>query len=119
MAPAAFATTVHGSPGRHWEAARLLGAPDLQSSGSGGAEAANSTMCPDEIGAILGERVVHLMRLAGDCPLGLAEMGFTEEDLPSMVQGTIVQQRVLSVVPVKVDEEVLTETFRRALKGYA
>ena len=33
-------------------------------------------------------------------------------------QGTIVQQRVLSVVPVRVDEEVLAATFRAALRGY-
>ena len=35
-----------------------------------------------------------------------------------MVQGTIVQQRVLSVVPVAIDEHVLTETFRRAIVGF-
>ena len=51
-------------------------------------------------------------------PMGLGEMGFCEEDIPSMVQGTIVQQRVLSIVPVPVDEEVLAETFRRAIAGF-
>lgn len=112
MAPAAFATTARGSPERHWEAARLLGA-------NRHSIAPTAAMDPDEIGAILGERVVDLIKLTNDCPLGLGEMGFVEEDIPSMVQGTIVQQRVLSVVPVKVDEEVLADTFRRALKGYA
>ena len=57
------------------------------------------------------------MRLAGDCPMSLSELGFVEGDIPTLVQGTIVQQRVLSIVPVAVDEEVLTRTFQQALKG--
>ena len=34
------------------------------------------------------------MRLADDCPMSLSELGFVEADIPTLVQGTIVQQRV-------------------------
>ena len=109
MGPAAFLTTAHGSPDRHLEAARLLGSVNT---------AADQQISPLECGTLLGDQIVELMRLAGDCPLSLAELGFVEADIPAMVQGTIIQQRVLSVVPVQVDEEVLTNTFKRALVGF-
>lgn len=108
MAPSAFLTTAAGSPERHHEAAMLLGSKGT----------AATHPCPEESGGLLADELIALMRLAGDCPLGLGELGFTEADVPAMVQGTIIQQRVLSVVPVEVDEAVLSATFRRALDGY-
>ena len=113
MAPAAFATTAAGTPERHLEAAALLGSHAAASTPSSGRRYAH-----DECGALLGEQIAELVRRAGDCPMSLAELGFVEEDIPAMVQGTIVQQRVLSIVPVPVDEEVLAETFRRAIAGF-
>ena len=67
---------------------------------------------------MLGEQVASFVQRAGDCPMGLGELGFTADDVPAMVQGTIVQQRVLSVVPVAVDEELLAHTFERAIAGF-
>lgn len=117
MAPAAFAATAEGSPERHLEAAALLGHVGLGASPSG-ANWAGRLWAPDEIGEMLGEQVASFVKCAGDCPMGLGELGFTADDVPAMVQGTIVQQRVLSVVPVAVDEELLAQTFERAIAGF-
>lgn len=116
MAPAAFAATAAGSPERHLEAAALLGHTMAGRGGPSGRPSA--AWAPDEIGDILGEQVAAFVQRAGDCPMGLAELGFTSDDVPTMVQGTIVQQRVLSVVPVAVDEELLAATFERAIAGF-
>ena len=109
MAPAAFEVTAYGSPDRHLEAAQLLAGAPVDPS---------ANRSPDDCGGLLVEQVVKLMRLTGDCPMGLKEMGFAESDIPAMVRGTIVQQRVLSVVPLAVDEELLEGVFKRALQGY-
>ena len=113
MAPAAFTTTACGSPERHLEAAALLGSRAAATAPSSGRRYA-----ADECGALLSEQVAAIVRRVGDCPMSLRELGFVEDDVPAMVRGTIVQQRVLSIVPVPVDEEVLTETFHRALDGF-
>lgn len=117
MAPAAFATTAEGTPERHLEAAALLGSGVAAKSATTGSSYGRF-FAPDECGALLAGQIAELIKGTGDCPMGLGELGFTEDDIPSMVQGTIVQQRVLSIVPVAVDEEVLSETFRRAIAGY-
>jgi alcohol dehydrogenase class IV len=116
MAPAAFEVTAFGSPDRHLQAAQLLAGKDYANNAT--ASSSGGSRSPEDCGGLLVEQLVKLMRLTGDCPLGLAEMGFQEADIPAMVQGTIVQQRVLSVVPLSVDEELLEGIFKRALRGY-
>jgi hypothetical protein len=72
-APAAMRYTASASPDRHMEAALLLGGD------AGGARL-------DDAGDVLAARLVHLMKLAGT-PSGLGELGFTLDDLDTLVQG--------------------------------
>ena len=107
-APAAAQFTAYGSPEKHTEAAALLGADVRGCNASDPAEAAE----------VLSKRLVEMMRLAKDMPLGLSEIGITSEDMPELVRGTIFQKRVLDVAPRQVTEEALEECFNVAINGY-
>jgi alcohol dehydrogenase class IV len=75
---------------RNAEAARLLGGEDLAT------------------------RVIELMR-AIEIPNGLTGVGYGSAEIPSLVAGTLPQQRLLANAPIAVDEAMLHELFERAL----
>jgi len=52
-------------------------------------------------------------------PAGLWELGYTEDDIPALVAGTMPQHRVTKLSPRPADEQVLTDLFRESLRGYA
>ena len=81
-APAAFRFTGPACPDRHLKAATLLGA-DISEVRDPEAEA----------GAILADRIVALMKRL-EMPNGLSAIGFTEGDVPALVEGTMPQHRV-------------------------
>ena len=49
-------------------------------------------------------------------PNGLAAVGYTEADIPALVQGTLPQHRVTKLSPRPAGEAELTELFRASLK---
>jgi hydroxyacid-oxoacid transhydrogenase len=49
-------------------------------------------------------------------PSGLAELGFTESDIPALVEGTLAQQRILVNSPRPVDERALRAIYREAMR---
>jgi alcohol dehydrogenase class IV len=49
-------------------------------------------------------------------PNGLSGMGFTETDIPQIVEGTLKQQRLLVGCPRQVGEKELTEIARESMK---
>lgn len=82
-APAAFRFTYDAMPERHEHAARLLTGRDERG--------------PDALPRAL----LDLMRDVG-APRGLRELGYTEDDVPALVEGALKQQRLLAVAPKRV-----------------
>jgi len=100
-APAVFRFTAEADPARHLEAARLLGA-DISGAG------------PDDAGEVLANQLIDIMRRTG-MPNGLSAIGFTEEDIPQLVKGTIPQHRVTKLSPRPASEDDLAGLFRDAM----
>ena len=57
--------------------------------------------------------LVDLMRDI-DNPNGIAAVGFDEGDIPSLVEGTMKQQRLLATCPREVTEDDIAGIFRRS-----
>lgn len=100
-APAVFRFTAPACPGRHLEAARILGART-----SGARE--------EDGGEILADQIIHMMRRL-KMPSGLAEIGYDSEDIPGLVQGTLPQHRVTKLSPRPAGEEELARMYEDAM----
>jgi hydroxyacid-oxoacid transhydrogenase len=96
-APEAFRFTFDASPERHLRAARLL-APGAEGDGA------------DLLPAVL----VDLMRDIG-IPDGIGAVGYSESDVPDLVDGAMKQQRLLATAPKDVTEEDLAGVLTRSL----
>ncbi|MDE3260326.1 MAG: iron-containing alcohol dehydrogenase [Gemmatimonadota bacterium] len=105
-APASFRFTGPACPERHLKAAQLLGA-DI--SGVNDPET--------EAGGILADRIVVLMKRL-EMPNGLSAIGFTEADVPGLVEGTLPQHRVTRLSPKPAGREDLAALFRDALTAW-
>jgi len=99
--PAVARFTAETSPQRHLRAAAALGA-DVT-------EAADS-----DAGDILAARVIHFMREL-NVPNGLQAVGYTEEDVPALVEGTLPQHRVTKLSPRPADREELAALFHESM----
>ena len=53
-----------------------------------------------------------------DQPGGIEEFGYGEADIPELVDGTLVQARLLKLSPLKTGAAELTELFRNSLRLY-
>ncbi len=102
-APAALRATASASPGRHLEAAALLGE---DTRGATDADA----------GAVLARALERLMR-AADVPVGLRGVGYGEGDVDALTAGTVVQARLLDNAPLPLDRERVAAIFRDAMIG--
>jgi hydroxyacid-oxoacid transhydrogenase len=100
-APAVFRFTASADPGRHLEAARLMG---VNVSGAR----------PEDAGEILAQAIIALMRRTG-MPNGLKAVGYGVKDVDALVAGTIVQHRVTKLSPRPADETDLREIFLDSL----
>ncbi len=101
-APAAFRFTGPARPGRHLQAAALMGAETRGAS-------------PEEAGEILASAVIELMRKAG-MPNGLSAVGYREGDVDALVKGTLPQHRVTRLCPRPFTPEDLRRLFLESLK---
>ena len=101
-APAVFRFTASACPSRHLNAAAALGV-DVE-----GAPLSDA-------GEILVRSLLGLMRKL-DVPNGLLEMGFTEGDIPELVEGTLPQHRVTQLSPRPADAEDLAKLFKDSMK---
>ncbi|MBT3202001.1 MAG: iron-containing alcohol dehydrogenase [Phycisphaerales bacterium] len=101
-APAVFRFTAPESPQRHLEAAEALG---VDISGAN----------PDDAGTILADRILEFMQNL-DMPSGLAAVGYTEADIPALVQGTLPQHRVTKLAPKEAGQAELELLFADAMK---
>jgi hydroxyacid-oxoacid transhydrogenase len=100
--PAVVRFTASACPERHLTAAAALGA-EIR-----GAEL-------DDADEILARQVIHYMRLL-KMPNGLRAVGYTEADIPALVQGTLPQHRVTKLSPRPASEQDLAELFRASMK---
>jgi hydroxyacid-oxoacid transhydrogenase len=100
--PAVFRLTAPAAPERHLRAAAALGA-DVRD------------VSPADAGDLLAERVLHFMRIT-DQPMGIAAFGYTDADIPRLVDGTLVQARLLKLSPIEPTAEILAQLFRESLR---
>lgn len=100
-AAAAFRFTYPTSPERHLRAAGLLGA-DLR-----GVTAANGR-------EVLPDTLLSIIKDTGG-PNGLADFGYTVDDIPAMVEGTLAQQRLLSGCPRSATPDALDAVLRASM----
>ncbi|HEY0614200.1 MAG TPA: hydroxyacid-oxoacid transhydrogenase [Candidatus Elarobacter sp.] len=99
-APAVARFTAAASPEKHRQAAMVLGA--------------ERTKNDDEVGDVLAVELGRLMRVTG-MPNGLRALGYGDGDVPSLVAGAFVQQRLLANAPRPVGEAELAELFAGAM----
>lgn len=100
-APAVFRWTASADPQRHMRMAEAMGA-DLQDAD------------PTDAGDILAEQVIALMRATG-MPNGLSAIGYGEDDVNALVEGTLPQHRVTKISPRPVDADALKELFKASM----
>jgi len=98
-APEAFRFTFDASPERHRRAALLL-APGADE--------------PDDPAELLPSVLIALMHDIG-IPDGIGAVGYTESDIPDLVDGTMKQQRLLATAPKPVTEDDIAGIYRRSL----
>ena len=99
-APEAFRFTFDASPERHLRAVELLG---------GVAER------PSDARDALPQVLTTLMRDI-DLPNGIGAVGYTEADVPDLVDGAVKQQRLLATAPKEVTEEDLAAILTASLE---
>jgi hydroxyacid-oxoacid transhydrogenase len=89
-APAAFRFTYDAMPERHHRVAELLAGEPLAAPGA--------DTLPDVLRALMQDV---------EAPIGVAAFGYTEDDVPALVDGAVKQQRLLAVAPKEVGGEDL------------
>jgi alcohol dehydrogenase class IV len=100
-APAAFRFTYPTAPEKHLHAAKLLGVQVGDLTGLDTAE-------------ILPRAIVSLMKDIG-IPNGIAALGYTEADIPDLIEGTLKQQRLLAGCPRDVGADELRQIILNAM----
>jgi alcohol dehydrogenase class IV len=100
-APAVFRHTAGFHKERHLEAAGLLGA-DVN-----GAAA-------EDAGDVLAGRIIAMMRDTG-MPNGIGGVGYMPVDIPALIEGAFLQQRLLQNAPCAVEKDLLSDLYRHAM----
>ncbi|GAA1269143.1 alcohol dehydrogenase [Planotetraspora silvatica] len=98
-APEAFRFTFEAEPERHLRAAELLD------------PAADK---PDDLAELLPGVLMNLMRDIG-IPNGIGGVGYTEADVPALVEGAMKQQRLLATAPLPVGEDDVAGILTRSI----
>ncbi|KAF8450713.1 alcohol dehydrogenase [Boletus edulis BED1] len=89
--PAVFQFTAPSSPDRHREALAIFNSTTVTDP--------SITSIPDsEIGSYLYESIARFLDGLG-VPRGLKAVGYTKDDIPGLVEGTLPQRRVLDLAP--------------------
>ena len=99
--PAVARFTAPSSPERHLRAAEALGVDTRDAT-------------PEDAGEVLASRVVELMQVL-KMPSGLTEVGYTSDDIPKLVEGTLPQHRVTKLSPILAGEAELTSLFENSM----
>jgi hydroxyacid-oxoacid transhydrogenase len=100
-APAAFRFTAPANPRRHLEAAAALGA--------------DVSRCADaDAGPVLAARITWFMERLG-MPGGLRSIGYGPADIPALVDGTLLQQRLTKLSPRQATADDFARMFEAAM----
>jgi len=105
-APAVFRFTGSACPERHLTVAELMGA-----------NISNVVSPEDEAGEILADEIVSLMKEL-NIPNGLSAVGYTEDDIPALVEGTIPQHRVTKLSPKEANPDDFGAMFQDAMVAW-
>ncbi len=100
-APAVFRYTASASPERHLAAAEALGV-DV------------SRCKKEDAGRILADRITWFMQRLR-APENLRAVGYTSDDIPMLVNGTLAQERLTTLAPRAANAETLASLFEAAL----
>jgi hydroxyacid-oxoacid transhydrogenase len=103
-APAVFEFTAPACPERHLQAAEALGV-DIRNAKNADA------------GKIVRDVLLKIMDDI-DCPNGIQSLGYTTDDIPALVKGTIPQHRVTKLSPRPAGPEELAELLTKSMKNY-
>ncbi len=72
-------------------------------------------MDPRDAGAALADAFIDMMRAAG-IPNGLADLDYTETDIPDLAAGAYRQQRLLTLAPRTVEKQHLEALYKDAMR---
>jgi hydroxyacid-oxoacid transhydrogenase len=100
-APAAFRFTYEAQPERHHHVAELLAGERIEDPG------------PDTLPSVL----LQLMKDVG-APSGIAELGYSEDDVPVLVEGALKQQRLLDIAPRQPSEADLGHILNASMRNW-
>jgi hydroxyacid-oxoacid transhydrogenase len=100
-APSVARVTAPTAPERHLTAAEALGA---ETRGAG----------LDDAGEVLASQLIRTMRAAG-VPLGVAHLGYGDDDVDALARGAFVQKRLVDNAPLPVTEDAMRALFRGAM----
>lgn len=100
--PAVVRFTAAACPERHLQAAAALGV-DI------------SGKRAEDAGEILAERVLYYMQLL-KMPSGLQAVGYSESDIPEMIQGTLPQSRITKLSPRPAGDVEIGELFHNSMR---
>lgn len=100
-APAVFRFTAPTNPQRHMRAAQLMG-QDVRGASL------------EDAGDLLADAIVRLMQRV-DVPNGLSAIGYSEDDVGKLVEGTLPQHRVVKLSPRPAGAEELQCLFRDSM----
>ncbi len=103
-APAVFRFTAPACPQRHLTTAEALGIDISKAS-------------LKDAGKILSDYIIEFMQKL-DIPNGLSAIGYTTEDIPALVQGTLPQHRVTKLSPRPAGEQELSKLFEDAMTNW-
>lgn len=101
-APAVFRFTATACPQRHLRVAEILGADVSRANAA-------------DAGAILADRLIEMMQTL-DVPNGLSAVGYSRQEIPALVEGTLPQHRVTKLSPRAAEREDLESLFEDALR---
>ena len=107
-APAVFRFTGIADPARHKLCAQVLSQARLPQ------ERLMQEVADADAGRWLADEILELTALL-NVPMGLRQLGYSEADVPSLVQGTLPQHRVTKISPRPVGETELEALFLDAL----
>ena len=100
-APAVFRFTAPTNPKLHLYAARLMGVE-------------TSDAKPEEAGELLSAAIIDLMRKTG-MPNGLSGVGYRPEDMDTLVDGALLQQRIIKLSPRPASTDDFKQLFLDSL----
>jgi hydroxyacid-oxoacid transhydrogenase len=101
-APAVFRFTGPANPARHMEAAKALGAD-------------TDKVKESEAGELLADTMIGYFKRF-KIPNGLKDVGFSEADIPKLVEGTLPQHRVTKLSPRPAGDKELAALFKDAMQ---